>query len=100
MALQITGFATFYVFRGANETTLKHLAGVGFGNWTPQYFLYIEVAFEGNLPCVFYCSFINLKLHNILRNSRLSVVFITRKLERETENLMLYARITVDGKRA
>ncbi|WP_273567503.1 phage integrase SAM-like domain and Arm DNA-binding domain-containing protein [Maribacter halichondriae] len=36
----------------------------------------------------------------MLENSRLSVVFITRKLERETENLMLYARITVDGKRA
>ena len=36
----------------------------------------------------------------MLENSRLSVIFITRKLERETENLMLYARITVDGKRA
>ncbi|MCM4168916.1 Tyrosine recombinase XerC [Arenibacter antarcticus] len=36
----------------------------------------------------------------MLENSRLSVVFITRKLERETENLKLYARITVDGKRA
>ncbi len=36
----------------------------------------------------------------MLENSRLSVVFITRKLERETENLMLYARVTVDGKRA
>lgn len=36
----------------------------------------------------------------MLENSRLSVIFITRKLDRETENLMLYARITVDGKRA
>lgn len=36
----------------------------------------------------------------MLENSRLSVVFTTRKLERETENLMVYDRITVDGKRA
>ncbi len=36
----------------------------------------------------------------MLENSRLSVVFITRKLERETENIKIYARVTVDGKRA
>ncbi len=36
----------------------------------------------------------------MLENSRLSVVFVTRKLNKETGKLKLYARITVDGKRA
>ena len=36
----------------------------------------------------------------MLENSRLSVVFVTRKLNKKTGKLKLYARITVDGKRA
>jgi integrase len=36
----------------------------------------------------------------MLENSRLSVVFVTRKLNLEIGNIRLYARITVDGKRA
>ena len=35
----------------------------------------------------------------MLENSRLSVVFVTRKLNLETGNIKLYARVTVDGKR-
>ncbi|HEX9825215.1 MAG TPA: phage integrase SAM-like domain-containing protein, partial [Flavobacteriaceae bacterium] len=33
-------------------------------------------------------------------NSRLSVIFLTRKHEKKTEDLKIYARITVHGKRA
>ena len=44
--------------------------------------------------------FTNLKLRNMLENSRLSVVFVTRKLNLEAGNIRLYARVTVDGKRA
>jgi len=36
----------------------------------------------------------------MLENSRLSVVFVTRKLNLEKGNVRLYARVTVDGKRA
>ncbi|ASO06403.1 site-specific integrase [Arenibacter algicola] len=36
----------------------------------------------------------------MLENSRLSVVFVTRKLNLENGNIKLYARVTVDGKRA
>ena len=36
----------------------------------------------------------------MLENSRLSVVFVTRKLNLENGNIRLYARVTVDGKRA
>lgn len=36
----------------------------------------------------------------MLENSRLSIVFITRKLNLEKGNIRLYARITIDGKRA
>ncbi|PKA99655.1 site-specific recombinase XerD [Flavobacteriaceae bacterium MAR_2009_75] len=36
----------------------------------------------------------------MLENSRLSVVFVTRKLNLEAGNIRLYARVTVDGKRA
>lgn len=36
----------------------------------------------------------------MLENSRLSVVFVARKLNLETETIRLYARVTVDGKRA
>ncbi len=36
----------------------------------------------------------------MLENSRLSVVFITRRLNSETETIRIYARVTVDGKRA
>lgn len=36
----------------------------------------------------------------MLENSRLSVVFVTRKLNLAEGNIRLYARITVDGKRA
>lgn len=36
----------------------------------------------------------------MLENSRLSVVFVTRKLNKVTGKLKLYARVTVDGKRA
>jgi len=36
----------------------------------------------------------------MLNNSRLSVVFVARKLNGTTGNLRLYARVTVDGKRS
>ena len=36
----------------------------------------------------------------MLENSRLSVVFVTRKLNLENGNIKIYARVTVDGKRA
>ncbi|MEO1012379.1 MAG: site-specific integrase [Bacteroidota bacterium] len=36
----------------------------------------------------------------MLENSRLSVVFVTRKLNLEKGNVRLYARVTIDGKRA
>ncbi|VAW10655.1 hypothetical protein MNBD_BACTEROID03-2666 [hydrothermal vent metagenome] len=36
----------------------------------------------------------------MLENSRLSIVFVTRKLNLEVGNIRLYARVTVDGKRA
>ncbi len=36
----------------------------------------------------------------MLENSRLSVVFITRKLNLEKGSVRLYARVTIDGKRA
>lgn len=36
----------------------------------------------------------------MLENSRLSVVFVTRKLNKETGKLRLYARVTIDAKRA
>lgn len=36
----------------------------------------------------------------MLENSRLSVVFVTRKHNRETGKLRIYARVTVDAKRA
>tara|TARA_R110002050_G_scaffold110363_1_gene222456 strand:- start:54710 stop:54919 length:210 start_codon:yes stop_codon:yes gene_type:complete len=32
-------------------------------------------------------------------NSRLSVIFLARKNERDIEEMKIYARITVDGKR-
>ncbi len=36
----------------------------------------------------------------MLENSRLSIVFVTRKLNLEVGNIRLYVRITIDGKRA
>ncbi len=36
----------------------------------------------------------------MLENSRLSIVFVTRKLNLEVGNIRLYARVTIDGKRA
>jgi len=36
----------------------------------------------------------------MLENSRLSIVFVTRILNLEKGNVRLYARVTVDGKRA
>src|SRR5690606_16403823 len=36
----------------------------------------------------------------MLENSRLSVVFVTRKHNARKETIKLYARVTIDGKRA
>lgn len=36
----------------------------------------------------------------MLENSRLSIVFVTRKLNLEVGNIRIYARVSVDGKRA
>ena len=44
--------------------------------------------------------FTNLKLCNMLENSRLSVVFVVRKLTSKVDTIKIYARVTVDGKRA
>lgn len=44
--------------------------------------------------------FTNLKLCNILENSRLSVVFVIRKLTSKIDTIKIYASVTVDGKRA
>ena len=36
----------------------------------------------------------------MLENSRLSILFFTRKHEKESDALKIYARVTIDGKRA